>query len=202
MEIYSKGSLNASLGTRFEIDGDARLVSLGGTNALRLAAHTSFKARNLKVVGSREVRLLENSSVEVSGNLEIESRGSAVSNRVFLLGAKLNGTNISVKGGNQFTSNDTSALSSGTLTINASSCSMDTNSRLEGTTTSGTCLSKDNINSAPVAAIGNSSFSGNAPLEVVLNASGSSDGDGSIASYNWNFSDGTSLTGFKGNSNL
>lgn len=50
-------------------------------------------------------------------------------------------------------------------------------------------------NSVPVAVIDAWPLSGYAPLTVNLNASGSSDGDGSIVSYSWDFGDNSSQTG-------
>jgi len=43
------------------------------------------------------------------------------------------------------------------------------------------------VNEAPVAALAASPVSGAAPLEVVLDASGSSDADGTVAAYRWDF---------------
>ena len=50
-------------------------------------------------------------------------------------------------------------------------------------------------NQAPTASITASPTSGDAPLSVSFNDSGSNDPDGSIVSYYWNFGDGTSGTG-------
>jgi len=50
-------------------------------------------------------------------------------------------------------------------------------------------------NSAPVAVIDAGPLSGYAPLTVILNASGSSDNDGSIVSYSWDFGDNSSQAG-------
>ena len=49
-------------------------------------------------------------------------------------------------------------------------------------------------NSAPTAMASVTSTTGIAPLAVVFSSNGSSDTDGSIASYSWNFGDGTSST--------
>jgi len=50
-------------------------------------------------------------------------------------------------------------------------------------------------NSSPTAVFTSSTSSGNAPLMVSFNASGSYDSDGSIASYEWSFGDGHSGVG-------
>ena len=50
-------------------------------------------------------------------------------------------------------------------------------------------------NQSPVAAMTVNPASGVSPLPVALNASGSSDPDGTIASYAWNFGDGTTGSG-------
>ena len=50
-------------------------------------------------------------------------------------------------------------------------------------------------NQAPTASITATPTSGDAPLSVSFNASGSSDPDGSIVSYDWDFGDGTTGTG-------
>lgn len=51
------------------------------------------------------------------------------------------------------------------------------------------------INSPPVASFARTPSSGEAPLNVSFNASASSDPDGSIVSYAWNFGDGGSGAG-------
>ena len=53
----------------------------------------------------------------------------------------------------------------------------------------------DDTNIPPVAVISATPTSGYAPLAVSFSGSGSSDLDGSIVSYSWNFGDGTSGTG-------
>jgi hypothetical protein len=50
-------------------------------------------------------------------------------------------------------------------------------------------------NTAPVSRIASSALSGTAPLTVSFNGTNSSDADGSIATYNWNFGDGTTAVG-------
>ena len=50
-------------------------------------------------------------------------------------------------------------------------------------------------NQAPRASFTASPTSGDAPLAVAFNGSGSSDTDGSIVSYSWNFGDGSTSTG-------
>ncbi len=50
-------------------------------------------------------------------------------------------------------------------------------------------------NEPPVAVLQADKTSGEAPLEVAFDASGSSDADGTIADYSWNFSDGTTGSG-------
>jgi PKD repeat protein len=51
------------------------------------------------------------------------------------------------------------------------------------------------VNQPPAAAISAAPLSGNAPLTVAFSGSGSSDPDGTIASYAWDFGDGSSSTG-------
>jgi PKD repeat protein len=51
------------------------------------------------------------------------------------------------------------------------------------------------VNEAPTAAISANPTTGDYPLTVNFNASGSTDGDGSIVSYSWDFGDGASATG-------
>ena len=50
------------------------------------------------------------------------------------------------------------------------------------------------VNQAPVASFTASPVSGVVPLPVSFDASGSSDTDGSIATYAWNFGDGAGAT--------
>jgi PKD repeat protein len=54
-------------------------------------------------------------------------------------------------------------------------------------------------NQPPVAVISASPTSGIAPLAVSFGSTGSSDPDGSIVSYGWNFGDGTNATGASAN---
>lgn len=49
-------------------------------------------------------------------------------------------------------------------------------------------------NQPPTARIGADKTSGRAPLDVTFNTEGSSDVDGTIVQWNWNFGDGTTLT--------
>jgi len=51
------------------------------------------------------------------------------------------------------------------------------------------------LNSPPVASFLMSPTAGEAPLTVDLDASGSTDADGNIVSYEWNFGDGENGTG-------
>lgn len=54
-------------------------------------------------------------------------------------------------------------------------------------------------NQSPVAAMSALPASGVVPLSVAFNGSGSSDGDGTIVSYAWNFGDGTTAAGVTAN---
>ncbi len=51
------------------------------------------------------------------------------------------------------------------------------------------------VNASPTAAISASPLTGDEPLTVLFDASGSADSDGSIVSYQWNFGDGYSGSG-------
>ncbi|PIE60382.1 MAG: hypothetical protein CSA31_02340, partial [Desulfobulbus propionicus] len=53
----------------------------------------------------------------------------------------------------------------------------------------------EDVNQPPQAKMTVTSTSGKAPLTISFSATGSSDNDGSIASYSWNFGDGTTSTG-------
>ena len=53
----------------------------------------------------------------------------------------------------------------------------------------------NSTNQAPTANVSATPVSGTAPLTVSFDGSGSSDADGTIASYNWNFGDGNMGTG-------
>jgi PKD repeat protein len=55
-------------------------------------------------------------------------------------------------------------------------------------------ISVQNQNKLPTASISATPTSGTLPLAVSFNGSGSTDPDGTIASYSWNFGDGTSST--------
>jgi PKD repeat protein/C1A family cysteine protease len=54
-------------------------------------------------------------------------------------------------------------------------------------------------NSAPTARMTASVLSGTVPLDVQFDGSGTTDPDGTISSYSWNFGDGTSSTGISRN---
>jgi len=54
-------------------------------------------------------------------------------------------------------------------------------------------------NAAPIAVIAATPVSGTAPLVASFSGSGSSDSDGSIVAYAWNFGDGTTATGVSAN---
>ncbi|MFL5785254.1 MAG: PKD domain-containing protein, partial [Bacteriovoracaceae bacterium] len=54
-------------------------------------------------------------------------------------------------------------------------------------------------NSAPTARMTASVLSGTVPLDVQFDGSGTTDPDGTISSYNWNFGDGTSAMGISRN---
>jgi PKD repeat protein len=56
-------------------------------------------------------------------------------------------------------------------------------------------IAPGSANQPPVAVINASPTSGLAPLTVSFNGSSSSDADGTIASYSWNFGDGTNGSG-------
>ncbi|QPK65246.1 PKD domain-containing protein [Methylomonas sp. LL1] len=56
--------------------------------------------------------------------------------------------------------------------------------------------------SPPTAGLSVTPLTGDAPLNVTLNGSSSSDSDGSITAYNWNFGDGTSASGSATTSHL
>jgi len=51
------------------------------------------------------------------------------------------------------------------------------------------------VNQPPVAALTASATSGVAPVTIAFDGSGSSDADGSLASYAWNFGDGATASG-------
>ncbi len=55
------------------------------------------------------------------------------------------------------------------------------------------------VNKPPTAVMSATPISGNAPLTVAFNAAGSSDPDGSIASYQWQFGNGSTATGSSAN---
>jgi PKD repeat protein len=59
----------------------------------------------------------------------------------------------------------------------------------------GTVIDSGVVNSAPVARATASPSTGTAPLAVTFDGSTSSDADGSIASYQWNFGDGSTGSG-------
>jgi PKD repeat protein len=54
-------------------------------------------------------------------------------------------------------------------------------------------------NQSPMAAMTATPTSGTAPLNVAFDGNGSTDADGSIVSYTWNFGDGTTATGITTN---
>jgi PKD repeat protein len=56
-------------------------------------------------------------------------------------------------------------------------------------------VAKNNVNQAPLASFSAAPTTGNAPLTVSFNGSASSDPDGAIVAYNWDFGDGAVASG-------
>jgi hypothetical protein len=56
-------------------------------------------------------------------------------------------------------------------------------------------VAKNNVNRAPLASLSAAPTTGNAPLTVSFNGSASSDPDGTIISYSWDFGDGAAASG-------
>ncbi len=87
-------------------------------------------------------------------------------------------------------------VSDGRLTLNFGSLSRSYVAlNFIAVTGEGTVVPADDQNQAPRAVFSPSTLSGQVPLEVSFNASGSFDPDGSIVAYSWNFGDGSSSSG-------
>ena len=154
-----------------------------------------MSAQTMGIIGYGEVNFVGN-FVNISGDLSVDVKGISERRRVRVLKGRLSAANMTIRAGNRFEAKNNTTLSSrGSLHVEASGCVIASNATFEGASSSGSCLASANFNHIPTAIATATPMTGTVPLTVALDASGSSDSDGAIASYSWEVSDGTTLSG-------
>ena len=199
LEIFSAGKLHIDRGARCDMENDVRLVSTyqgSDSPAIRLGPGAIIESDNLTIIGHRDVRF-NSTSLEARGFVSIESRGSQAQNRVSVLNqSRIRGDSLSIISGNRFALKEQSFIRSEQNShIQAVGCTIQRTTTIEAGTYSGSCLNANRVNQIPTVVIGATPSSGDIPLTVAFNSTGSSDPDGQIVSYEWAFPDGSTSTG-------
>ena len=198
LEIFTAKKLSIDRGVRINLKKDARLISTSKDNSIisfRLRDDSVLKADNLTISTYGKIHF-KDSRIDVKRDIEIKSIGETMSNSVSIAtNGRFNANNITIEGGNNFkVENKAFLLARNNLHINANGCSLTDKVKLKGTNFSGSCL-EEKSNQAPTAIISTDHLTGKIPFTVTLDASSSSDSDGDIKSYLWEFSDGTMANG-------
>ena len=200
LEIFSSKKIHLSRGVRLHVRDNARLVSTLVNTAsrnipIRFAGNSEITAGGLHIVGFGQINFLGR-FVRVTNDLNVESKGTSIFRRLGVLAGSLSGNNVTLRGGNRFMAlNHTTVTARGALHVEATGCDIARRAKLEGSSSSGSCLNEVNFNHVPTALATATPLTGLAPLSVTFSGSESTDSDGSIASYAWSFPDGTTQSG-------
>ena len=200
LEIFSSQKIHLSRGVRLHVRGNARFVSTLINTAssnipIRFAGNSEVTAGGLRIVGFGQINFLGR-FIRVTNDLSVESKGSSNFRRLGVLAGGLSGNNVTLRGGNRFIAlNNTTVTARGALHVAATGCDIARRAKLEGSSSSGSCLNEANFNHVPTVLATATPLTGLAPLSVTFSGSGSTDSDGSIASYVWSFPDGTTQSG-------
>ncbi len=195
LEIFSSGKVHVNNGVRLDFSGNTRIISTATNQRIRFGPGSQVTSDSLTVIG-HEIINFTDTLVTSTGDITIESRGTESRNRVgFFKNTSLRGRNVTIRGGNQIIAKSmTRFRASGNLHAEALSCNLYDGVSLEGSTSSGSCVGTT-FNQIPSAIITASPRTGDVPFTTSFDASLSSDPDGTIESYSWEFPDGTTLTG-------
>ena len=201
MAVWAGGKVAVNAGVRLVV---TRGLQVESTNApgtrnfaatIRFAAGSEARAGQIDLTARREI-IFSGATLVSSGSFNVTSRGTAVANQIILYNnSSLKALELTVNGGNFFhATGGVSLMATGNLHIAANACDIATTVTLSGGSFSGPCLSTSNVNLAPKVAVVATPNSGIIPFIVSLSAT-ATDPDGTIASYQWLFPDGTTATG-------
>ena len=197
LEIFSSRKILLEQGMRLEFSNKARLVSQLGEQMggfIRLEQKGLIKASQVNLLGFGRIVIV--GKLEAKEDLEIESIGSELFHRILFSRGSLKGKNITIKGGNAFIAKKNYVFTAkNKLHIEALGCQLEKGVKTEGRKFSGSCLDADLFNHIPNPIIEASPLKGVVPLTVNFSGQKSTDQDGTIESYVWDFGDGSSDTG-------
>ena len=197
LELTAARSVSLYKGVRSEVSGTVKITSSLQDDRListKIRRGSHFKAASFELESAGRIEVAKNVVIEAAGEIRLVSSATGLPGRIAILReARLTGNNVRISAGNVLTLRDRPTITAKLdLFLGAKGCQL-RNATLTGTSRSGNCFLSD-ANRPPRARINASPLSGEAPLTVTLDASASKDPDGSVASYLWKFSDGTTST--------